>query len=628
MNQQPDDAAALANLGVALTAIGRIEEAVGAFDRALAIRPALPEALNGRGIAQQRLGRLEEALASYERALALKPDYVAALQNRGNALQALGRLREALESCKRALDVSPNSPSALSNRGNVLRALGRHEEALASYELALAIKQDYAEAHNNRGNVLRELGRHEEALGSYERALAIKLDYVEAHNNRASVLLDLGRPAEALDNCDKILLLWPTDPQAHDARGSALRHLGRPQEALESYERALVLQPDNANARDNKGIALIELGRLDEARLSFAKALALTPRRVRTYYTAVASGLSSGDETLRAAMLELARDMSSLGREEQIELSFALGRALGEAKQYDQSFSFLMQGNALKRAATVYDEARALAALDRTRAIVGAEFISARKGHGDPSVAPIFILGMPRSGTTLIEQILASHPSVFGAGETGFFAAALRRSAALTDRAFVVPDDVAAIPVSSWRQVGADYLARLNAAAAAGQICTDKTVDNFRYAGLIHLALPNARIIHARRNPVDTCLSCYSRNFVGNYPYAYDLAELGRYWNGYDALMEHWRAALPPDAMLEVQYEDVVGDLEGQARRILAHCDLEWDARCLDFHATERPVRTASATQVRQPIYRSAVERWRIYEPFLRPLLAELRRTA
>ena len=249
--------------------------------------------------------------------------------------------------------------------------------------------------------------------------------------------------------------------------------------------------------------------------------------------------------------------------------------------------------------------------------LFSAEIMRERAGQGDPSPLPVFIIGMPRSGTTLCEQILASHPKIHGAGELGDFEAAV----AALDSAGGIPSDIGG---EELRAIGAGYLARVAALAPHAARITDKMPANFRFAGLIHLALPNARLIHLRRDPVDTCLSCFSILFGGDQPFTYDLGELGRYYRAYQRLMAHWRAVLPPGVMLEVDYEALVGDFAREARGILTHCGIEWNDACLDFHKTQRPVHTASAVQVRQPIYRSSVGRWRPSGDVLRPLLDAL----
>ncbi|HMH65088.1 MAG TPA: sulfotransferase, partial [Rhizomicrobium sp.] len=236
-------------------------------------------------------------------------------------------------------------------------------------------------------------------------------------------------------------------------------------------------------------------------------------------------------------------------------------------------------------------------------------------GGGAPSSAPIFILGMMRSGSTLVEQILASHPAVHGAGELPALSDVVNAARGPGGEAY--PDFVAGLDAQGLTQIGEAYLAKL---PAGERHITDKMPTNFFFAGLIHLALPNARIIHTVRDPVDTCVSCFSKLFTAEQYHTYDLAELGRYYRRYQQLMAHWQSALPPGRMLEVRYEDVVADLEGQARRIIAYCGLEWDARCLSFHATDRPVRTASMLQVRQPLYQSALRRAHVYDEFLAPL--------
>jgi hypothetical protein len=257
--------------------------------------------------------------------------------------------------------------------------------------------------------------------------------------------------------------------------------------------------------------------------------------------------------------------------------------------------------------------------------------MQAKAGQGAPSTLPVFIIGMPRSGTTLVEQILASHPQVWGGGELMHLKEAVARLSGPegAESPFGYPELVRLLDGAQLRALGAEYCEALRAAAPPTMMTTttrmtDKMPANFLFAGLIALVLPNARIIHVKRDPLDTCLSCFSILFLGNQPHSYDLAELGRYYRAYLHLMEHWRQVLPPGAMLEVQYEEVVADLEGQARRIVAYCGLEWDDACLDFHRTERRVWTASSVQVRQPIYRQSLGRAEAYRHWLQPLLEAL----
>jgi hypothetical protein len=323
-------------------------------------------------------------------------------------------------------------------------------------------------------------------------------------------------------------------------------------------------------------------------------------------------------------MIDLASRPERLTTDERMQLDFALGKAYADLKDYRRSFDHLRRGAAAKRAQTDYDEAAAMALFDRIEAAFPPERFAAASGRGDPSRTPIFILGMPRSGTTLVEQILASHPDVTGAGELRTASDVFGQVRAVTGEVAHYPDFVPALDAATLKAMGGLYGAELQRLAPGARRITDKMPSNFYFVGLIHMALPNARILHTVRDPLDTCLSCYSKLFAGEQNHTYDLGELGRYHRRYQRLMDHWRGVLPPGRFLDVSYEALVADLEGQTRRILAHCGLDWDERCLSFHETQRPVRTASASQVRRPIYCGSVGRWRAYAEDLAPLIEAL----
>src|SRR5207248_5122930 len=304
-------------------------------------------------------------------------------------------------------------------------------------------------------------------------------------------------------------------------------------------------------------------------------------------------------------------------------LHFGLGKVFADLGDYKQSFHHFLKANSLKRQQLDYNEAKTLGLFDRIRTVFTAELFREKGGLGDPSRLPVFVVGMPRSGTTLVEQILASHPSIFGAGELREFTELATSIRGPNLREF--PEAVVTMSGAELRAFGTTFLEMIQQMASAAERITDKLPANFRHAGLIHLTLPNARIIHVRRDPRDIAVSCFALLFVKDrLPFSYDLRELGRYIRAYQALMEHWREVLPSGVMLEVQYEELVDNIAEQARQIVAHCGLPWDAACLEFHKTDRVVRTASVTQVRRPVYRSSVGRWRNYEEFLEPLIREL----
>jgi Tfp pilus assembly protein PilF len=437
----------------------------------------------------------------------------------------------------------------------------------------------------------------------------------------ALVLLDRDRAEEAETAGRSALALRPEDPDVLNAMGRVLARQDRPEEALALFRRALALVPDFADAHNNMGIVLVELGELAAARDALRKAVTLDPRHAGAYMNlAEALRFEPGDPHL-AAMESLARDAKSLTETQQMHLHFALGKALSDVGDAARSIRHMLEGNRLKRSHVAYDEASVLGAFDRIRRTFTPSLLAEKAGHGDPSPLPIFILGMPRSGTTLVEQILASHPLVHGAGELEDFA---RIVESLRHSIGAFPESAAALGARESRAIAERYLEGLRARAGASERVTDKMPSNFYFVGLIHLALPGASIVHVRRDPVDTCLSCFSKLFASPQDHTYDLAELGRYYRKYAELMAHWRAVLPPGRMLEVRYEELVADFEPEARRIVAHCGLDWDEACRQFHRTARPVRTASASQVRQPIYGSAVGRGSVRREFLAPLMREL----
>jgi tetratricopeptide (TPR) repeat protein len=589
LQTSPNAASALSNYGLVLTRLRRFEGALVSFDKAIAIKPEYMEALNNRGNALRELNRFEEALASHDKALAIKPDYIEAHYDRGNTLHALKRFGGALASYDKALNLKPGYVEALNNRGNTLRALRRFADALLSYDRALAINPKFAEALNNRGNTLRDLNRFEDALGSYDKALAMHPTFAEALNNR----------------------------------GNTLRDLNRFEEAMASYRKALAIRPDSVEALSNLGMVLKELGKFAEARWAAERIIEVAPQRASAYRLfGEVNQFVPGDRYV-AIMEALARDAASLSVYDQVELHFALAKAYEDLGRLEDSFAQLLVGNSLKRRLIAYDEAASLSTVKHIGEVFTPELIGSLRDVGEPSSIPVFIVGMPRSGTTLVEQVLASHPQVFGAGELKCFSNVVA-GRATNNGVQRFRDLVSSMSGEQFRQLGESYVAEIKRLAPSAIRIVDKMPTNYAYVGLIHLALPKAFIIHTVRDPVDTCMSCFSNLFAEANDYSYDLAELGRYYRHYQDLMAHWHRVLPPGRILDVSYEDVVSDLESAARRIVGHCDLDWDVRCLSFNQTKRPVRTVSAAQVRKPIYKSSVGRGRAYEAFLAPLLAEL----
>jgi len=596
---------------------GRIAEAAELTAVALKAVPQDSQMLGNLGFMLTKLGRNEEALGFLERSLAIRPDSAQTQTNLGNVLAALNRPEEALASFARAAALNPRLPEPYNNLGNVLASQQRHEEAIAAFGKALALRPDFVQALANLGNSLFHLKRYPEAVACFERALALEPGFAVAHYNWGTLLGETGRHEEAVEHYRRALEIDPSYAAAANNLGRSLNALGNPEEALTAFRRALAADPGFALAHAGIGSAMLYLGKEEEARAACEKAAALAPERPAIHRALSEVKRYRPDDPEIAQMERLAAREETMDDADRAELHFALGKAYADTGDHERAFRHLSLGNAAKRRLIAYDEAAHFAEMRATAATFTPELIRAKQGGGEASERPIFIVGMPRSGTTLVEQILASHPQVFSAGEQPEFG----RSLLGGYQPGPPPFDIAALTAADLTRLGGRYIARMDAKVPGEALrFTDKMPANFRFLGLIHLTLPGARIVHVRRDPLDTCFSCYSKLFGGALEYTYDLAELGRYYKAYESLMAHWRVVLPQGVLKEVQYETLVEDFEPEARRIVACCGLDWDAHCLEFHKTERPVITASTAQVRRPLYKTSVGRWRAYGEWLGPL--------
>lgn len=617
---QPDALTALAALALN---VGRLDVAIKLQQRAVAARPDAPLYLSNLGEMHRRAGNLALAVECGAKAVALRPSFAGGHNNLGVAYVDSGDPVAALKCYDAALRRKSDFPEAHNNRGNALRALDRLNEAEAALRRAIALRPDYAGAHLNLGHVLRDLGRAADAVVAYKHSLTLKPGDIGALSSLAAALTDLARTDEAdvvskttMATALRALELDPGNAEAANALGLMYAARGRQNEAADAFAKATA-KAGYVEAWVNLGNALKEAGRFEEALSAFDRARELAPRagapllglaQVKTFR-------DPADPHL-AAMRKVAGELESLPPAQRIYLHFALGKAYDDLGDADAAFTHLHAGNMLKRHANGYDEAKALDLFERIkRTFDAACMTSADAGAADAT--PIFVIGMPRSGTTLVEQIISSHPHVGAAGEISAL-----NEVARDLRGF--PEIARSLAGAELARAGDAYVQKLRAYAPDAAHITDKTPSNMSFVGLIHLMLPNARIVHVRRDPVDTCFSCYSKLFTREQRYSYDLGELGRYYRAYHDLMRHWRDVLPSDRMLEVRYEDVVADTEGEARRLLTYCGLEWDDCVLAFYRNERAVKTASASQVRQPIYASSVARWRRYEKHLQPLLDAL----
>jgi tetratricopeptide (TPR) repeat protein len=566
--------------------------------------------------------RPAEAEQLYRMVLASNPEHFDSLHAVGVLSLERNAPQEALAPLEKAVAVDPHSAAAHSDLGMALASLERRDDAIAHFEKAIALDPTFATAHYNLGNALKAERRFADAVRHFQQAITLRVDYPTAELGLATTLAKQERHEPAIEHYGKALDARPDWVAALCGLGFSLHLNDQTQEALACYERALVVDPSFPDAHHGIGLTLQAVGRLEESHRAYAKAVELAPG-VPGYHRSLGEMKRfRADDPQLAAMEGLAQRMETHGEEQQAALHFGLGKAYADLGRHAIAFEHLLQGNAIRHRLDEYDERAHVDMMRHIEKVFTAELLRRQPGAGDPSRLPVLIVSMPRSGSTLIEQILASHPRVHGAGELRVLGRAVKtfRSRRVEE---CFPEVAKYLSAEQLRQFGAGYVEELRSREPAAERVTDKMPSNYLYAGLIHMALPNARIIHARRDPLDTCVSCFSQHF-GQKSFTSDLGTLGRHYRSYDALMAHWRAVLPPGVMLEVQYEELVADFENYARRIVEFCGLGWDPRCLAFFETQRPVRTASVLQVREPIFTRSIGRWREYEPWLGPLMDAL----
>ena len=565
-------------LGLALWAQGK--DALDALERSAALLPLDAEAHGNLGNAYRSRGRPEDAVASHRRAIALRPNYAEAHNNLGSALRDLGRLDEAAASYRRALAVRADFIMARVNLADTLRLSRKLEEAAASYAEALTLRPGDSELHNRLGSVLCDLGRLEEAQQCCRRALALKPGLAELHSNLAMVLMTQNRTSEAEESARRALELDPSLTAALVLRAELEAARGEFAAAESLIERAIGINPDMPEA-------WAALGRWRK-------------------------GSREDDTWLRQAERLVAGTLPPRG---EVRLRYALGKYFDDIGEFEQAFAHYRRANELTRTFNApYDRGEFTRQVDLITQLHDREWLARSRSDTPGSSRAVFLVGMWRSGTTLTEQILASHPAVLGAGEEPYWHTATT--------AGEMPGHGPPESAHAARRAGSEYLSLLQRLSATAERVVDKMSSNFLHLGAIHAALPEARIIHMRRDPRDTCLSIYFQDLLYGHRYANDLEDLAQYYRDYARLMEHWRALLPPQALFEVPYEGLVADPEAWSRRMLEFLGLPWDPRCLDFRETPRTITSSSKWQVRQPLHRGSMGRWRNYRSSLGPLVS------
>ncbi len=621
---QPEDAQAWFTLAMINAQLEQAAPAEAHFRKALSLEPSRAVIHYNLGKTLQVMGRLPEAEACYREAIRLKPGMEAAYTNLGIVLLEQDRAEEAVGSFNQALSIAPGMAEVHNNLGNALRRLSRLDEANDAYRRALELKPDLVEAHESRGSLLLTLGRYNEAVKSYNAALALRPELLMARCGLAACMKELGLGFRAEAYYREVLHLDPEYVQAYTGLGRLLTESGLFDAAVENYRCALALEPEHPSAAAELVIVLERMGDI-QAAWEMLEPLLQCEGHDRTAVTLAFAdvGRHVGREVDALQMVEgvLADAVAlKLTDRQRMLLHFAAGRLLDRCGEYDRAFEQYSLGNQLF--GVDFECKDMVDTVSRHIAVFSADFMDRAPRVQHPSQRPVFIVGMPRSGTSLVEQILASHPDVHGAGELEDINWMTISMPNLLGTTRAYPECVTELTQEKCEELAAHYLDRLSVLAPESALrVTDKMPGNHFHLGLITMLFPQARIIHCIRDPLDTCLSCFFQGFVqaNNHQYSYSLEHLGCAYRQYLRLMRHWNDVLDVPIM-EVRYEDLIADQERISRDLVAFCGLPWDERCLRFYDSKRTVVTASYDQVRRPLYKSSVGRWKLYERHLKPL--------
>lgn len=643
----------LMNQGLQYLQNNSLLEAKRTFKRVLTMNPKQSDALNFLGIIEKQQGNYKEAIRLTKKAIKANPTEAMYYRNIGLHFVGLGKYKDAIYSLKKAIRINNKDSSFHSDLGAIYSILGRTGEAIVEYKIAvehdsenyhafsnmgndyiregdleeaynmfgsaISVKSDYVDAHNGLGIVLMRLGRTEEAVKSFNKAILTDPNYHKAYNNLGNIMKEQGHFEKSLEYYERAIQANSGYSEAYNNKGNLLADIGQFERSISSYEMAIKLNPDYAEAYSNYGNALKALGHFQKAFENYEKAIQVRPDFAAVYYQ-ISSMIRYKPGNRLMEVMEGMLHKSGISDADCAHIFFSLAKAYDDLKDYGRSFEYLTKGNSVIKAHQDYR----VESDEYLFSIIKRCFGSNKKDLEISSVAqysvqPVFVVGMPRSGTTLVEQILSTHTAVHGAGELEI----LNR--------IVYPilqglfeEDVKELSVDDAHKVHDNYIDGLVSLNIKEKIVVDKMPLNFRFIGFIMAAFPNAKIININRDPVATCWSIYKHYFssTGN-RYAYDLGDIARYYNLYVDLMSFWNN-LYPDGVYNICYEELTENQEKETRKLLEFCELEWQEECLDFHKSNRAVQTASARQVRKKIYKGSSDVWRNYDKYLQPLISGL----
>lgn len=571
-------------LGVIAMERGQTQEATGRYQRAIEVKPNEPIYHNSFGVLLVRCKKYPFAIHHFWQAIALKPDYFDALKNLANAMADIGDHREAIRVAERALRLQPDA---------------------ADVDFIIA-------------RALQRMGNAEESAARYESILKVRPDFTPARTEYGFVCLDRDEFAEAKRHFREAIRSAPKNSRAVQGLGLVHERLGDIEKAVATWERCLEISPNEPQVLSSLGQCCVQVGRIEQGRQYLNQAIRIAPRLAEAHLGLAMSGKAS-EADAQISRLEMLIDDAGVVGDQRVRMHFSLGKLYEDISEHEKAFEQYQAGNSVKRSMIEYDSKQTTTLVNSFIDFFSSDLFSKLKGTiSSASQRPLFVLGMPRSGTTLVEQILASHPSVHGAGELSHIEKLVRRMPDFLDPPISFPHCLEHIAIGKLQDEADAYSSMLDRVAPDAVRVVDKMPKNFFYAGLISLMWPEAKIVWCRRDPLDTCISCFNRFFIRGQPFSWDLSELGHYFSEHERLGEHWRKVLPVE-MFEVSYEELTENPEQVVRALIDFVGLSWDEQCLNFHETDRRVKT-NPLQVRQPIYRTSVSRAKHFDPWIAPL--------
>ena len=605
---QPENPKVYSNWSNSLRSQGKLELATQMAEKAIELAPESVEAINNQGCIYKEMGDFDQAVECFTKATSIKPDYFAAHNNLALTYINARQFDKAEVSAKYAVSFNKDSAETYSTLAVAQLRQAKLDEARASADKAMQLAPDQALHYLTLADVMLAYGNNDEAEALLNQALALEPTDVRTLLMMADVRLDLDMISEALDAVNQAISVFQETPPILCQKARILERASRVEEGLEVIEQALKLRPDNPTAMLTKADLLLTINRKDEAREVLENGREILKQWPAFYFSMQSYKTFDKDDEDFKALQAFYEKIDNYEPEIRSIIAFALFKAHEKMGEYDKAFEYLAYANKTKIDQRQFDKTSMGKPFQMQKQVFTKEVLGAHDGKGCDSNVPVFILGMPRSGTTLTEQIISSHPEVFGAGELYDLSAVIRELGPLTqDNAHVM---------------GQGYVDKVMARTDGGAYkhITDKMPGNYMNVGLIRSILPNAKIIHCRRNPIDNCLSCLKQNFASGHDYAYDQEGMAIRYELYDDLMDYWCSFVPEDRILTVDYEETVGNFEEQAKKMISFIGLEWDDACLAPHKQKRAVLTASKNQVNKPVYTSSVDAWRRYEDQLKPL--------